>query len=87
MEGDVGERKALMENSVEFQDANSCFENWNSKSGVNRKQIWTDEHPPARTSGILFLVKHQHFSWVRVCRGQAKPSILTESAGNILSVM
>lgn len=53
-------RGTSMESSSQCQDANCCFENWNSKNG--RKQQTSRKHPAARTAGILFLVKHKYFS-------------------------
>lgn len=67
-------RGTSMESSSQCQYANCCSENWNSKNG--HKQQTSRKHPAARTAGILFLLKHKHFSGVRVCRGRVKPFIL-----------
>lgn len=53
-------RGTSMESSSQCQDANCCFENWNSKNGP--KQQTSRKHPVARTADILFLVKHKFFS-------------------------
>lgn len=82
MEGDVGERNVLIEKSSAMIQIHALrTRTWGT--GLNSKQTQTNEHPRTGNSGTSLLVKNKNFpGW-----GRVKPSILTNSARNTLSIM